>query len=268
MTRIGQVFLGTLVFCAAIGGARAGAAAGGAAQEAATSTRVDHTALDTLLARYVDDAGRVRYAAWKRDDDAALDAYLEAMRAVDPSALADTRETLAYWINVYNALTIDAILHFYPVASIKDKVSPLGYNVWNDYTIEIAGRKRSLDDIEHKILRKLGEPRIHFAIVCASIGCPALRAEAFTAAKLEAQLDESARAFFASREHLRIDLDARVVRLSPIFDWFGEDFGGSDAAKLAFAARYVAGDAERSLLGAKTARLEYLDYDWRLNEAK
>lgn len=265
MTRIVAIWLGTLLFgaaCAAVGPRAAAAPAD------ARAVRVDHAAFDTLLARYVDGAGRVRYAAWRRDDDEALDAYLDAMRAVDPAALADTSEVLAYWINVYNALTIDAILRFYPIASIKDKVSPVGYNVWRDYKITIAGRERSLDDIEHRILRKLGEPRIHFAIVCASIGCPRLRAEAFTGAKLATQLDACAREFFASPEHIQFDRAARTVRVSPILDWFGEDFGGSGAAKLAFVARFVDGAAERALLESETTRIEYLDYDWRLNEAK
>lgn len=264
MTRIVPILLGTLILCAVAraAGAEAGPAAG------ARAVRVDHAAFDSLLGRYVDDSGRVRYAAWKQENGAALEAYLDAMRAVDPAALADTSEILAFWINVYNALTIDAILHFYPVASIKDKVSPLGYNVWDDYTITIAGRARSLNAIEHEILRKLDEPRIHFAIVCASIGCPRLRSEAYTGARLDAQLEECARAFFASAEHFQIDRAAGKVRLSSILDWFGEDFGGADASKLAFVSRFVEGDARRFLLGPETPRIEYLDYDWRLNEAK
>lgn len=254
-----------IAICAAALGT---AAAEEPSARAASARRVDHSAFDTLLARYVDDFGGVRYAAWKRDDDAALDAYLDAMRAVDPSALADTSEILAFWINVYNALTIDAILHFYPVASIKDKVSPVGHSVWDDYTITVAGQERSLNDIEHKILRKLAEPRIHFAIVCASIGCPPLRNEAFTGPALDRQLDANTRAFFASEEHIQFDTAANTVRLSPILDWFGEDFGGSTAAKLAFVSRFVSYDAQRAVLGSKKARVEYLDYDWRLNEAK
>ncbi|MFN0151605.1 MAG: DUF547 domain-containing protein [bacterium] len=234
----------------------------------AGAARIDHSAFDTLLARYVDDDGGVRYAAWKRDDDDALDVYLDAMSAVDPAALADTTELLAYWINVYNALTIDAILHFYPVASIKDKVAMFGYNVWDDYTITIAGQERSLNDIEHKILRKLDEPRIHFAIVCASLGCPHLRNDAYTGPSLGEQLDAATREFFANPQHIQFDTVANTVRLSRIFDWFGDDFGGSDAAKRAFISRFVASDAERQFLHSKAARIEYLDYDWRLNEAK
>ena len=118
----------------------------------------------------------------------------------------------------------------------------------NDVRIEVEGKERSLNAIEHEILRKMGEPRIHFAIVCASLGCPKLRNEAYTGARLEAQLDENARDFFRDPQKLRIDVARGEVHLSSILKWFGADFGGTDRSKLDFASRYVALDAERAFL--------------------
>ena len=227
----------------------------------------DHAAFDTLLSRYVDEQGLVRYADWKREDENDLDAYLAELQAIDPASLTDRSEILAFWINLYNALTIDAILHFYPLESIRDKVSALGYNVWKDYEIEIAGEPRSLDEIEHGILRKMGEPRIHFTIVCASLGCPRLRREAYRGDRLDAQLDDAARTFFASKEHLMIDRATNTARLSAILDWFGRDFGRTKEDRLAFIAHHASA-ADSAFLVSGSARVSYLDYDWRLNEAR
>jgi hypothetical protein len=238
----------------------------GAARGAEPVGRVDHSAYDALLKRYVDSRGLVNYRAWKADDRQTLTAYLAALSSVNPDRLTARRERLAFWINAYNALTIDAILHFYPVKSIKDKVSRLfGYNVWDDYPLEVAGRAYSLNDIEHKVLRPMGEPRIHFAIVCASIGCPKLRTDAYTGARIDAQLDDNARDFFASAQRFRIDRQARTVYLSPILSWFGEDFGGTDEKKLAFVQPFVA-DGDRAFLGTPGLAIAYLTYDWSLNE--
>ena len=189
----------------------------------ATLMRVDHSAYDALLAKYVDANGLVDYATWKASDVLSLKAYLTTLSATDPDGFTDRHEELAFWINAYNALTIDAILHFYPVTSIKDKVSRLfGYNVWDDYPLRVAGRSYSLNDIEHKVLRPVGEPRVHFAIVCASIGCPKLRREAYAADRLDAQLDNNARDFFGSSDRFHIDRATHTVYLSPILRWFGE----------------------------------------------
>ncbi|MCI0457686.1 MAG: DUF547 domain-containing protein, partial [Gemmataceae bacterium] len=152
---------------------------------------VDHSALDTLLQKYVDDRSLVAYAKWKDNaaDLKALDQYLTRMGCVDLGKPAPRAAQLAYWINVYNALTIRGILREYPTTSIRNHTAKVsGYNIWKDLVLWVDGKNYSLDNIEHQILRKMGEPRIHFAIVCASVGCPPLANRAYTAKDLHSQL--------------------------------------------------------------------------------
>ena len=226
--------------------------------------RVDHTRYDTLLKRYVTLDGLVAYKQWKTNDEATLDAYLQAMGEVHPDQLADSAEKLAFWINVYNALTIKAILHFYPIKSIKDRVGPT-YSVWKDYKIAIAGVSYSLDTIEHNILRKRNEPRIHFAIVCASYGCPPLRNEAFTGDRLDEQLTTISQLFFSSPDRFRIDSARKIVYLSAILNWYKGDFG-KDQRALLDAIKPYAPIETRVLLEQNGLRIKYTDYDWRLND--
>ncbi len=229
--------------------------------------RVDHSPLDALLKTYVDDRGLVDYAAWKARDRPALERYLAAMAAVRPDALSHGNERLAYWINVYNALVLHGMLHFYPTKSVREHVSPVwGFNFWDDVRIEVEGNERSLNAIEHEILRKMGEPRVHFAIVCASLGCPRLRNEAYSGPRLDAQLDQNARDFFGNPEKFRIDREKKTVYLTRIMKWFGEDFGGTDRAKLDFAARFVTSDEDRAFLRRHDLEVRYLDYDWGIND--
>ncbi|HEX9638630.1 MAG TPA: DUF547 domain-containing protein [Acidobacteriota bacterium] len=238
-----------------------------ASAPAAAQSRVDHSAYDQLLERYVDQRGLVDYRGWKARDSAALKRYLEALSRVDPERLADRKEKLAYWINLYNALTIDAMLHFYPLQSIKDKVSHLfGYNVWDDYKIAVGGRELSLNQIEHQILRKMDEPRIHFALVCAAMSCPRLLNEAYTGAELERQLERNSRHFFGAPDHLRVDRASKSVWLSPILDWYGEDFGPDDASLLEWVAGYAPEAARDFLRQNGDLEIRYLDYDWNLNQ--
>jgi hypothetical protein len=227
---------------------------------------VDHSAYDALLRKHVDGDGMVDYKRWKAEDEKALRDYVAALGGTDPAKLGRD-ERLAFWINAYNALTIQGILEFYPLKSIKDKVSYFfGFNIWEDYPMVVSGKKYSLGDIEHKILRKMDEPRIHFAIVCASKGCPRLLNEAYTGERLDAQLEGNARDFFARLRNFRIDRRARTIWLSSIFDWFSEDFGGSARSKLDWAKKHVAAKDDRAYLDAAGLRIKYLDYDWKLNE--
>ena len=231
--------------------------------------KFDHSAFDALLAKYVDEQGLVAYRTWKEKDVPALKAYLRSISKTDPKSLGSQEEKIAFWVNTYNALTLRGILEFYPLDSIKDKVSflPFGYNIWKDYKIEIAGKERSLDDIEHKILRKKGEPRIHFVLVCASIGCPRLALEAYRGDDLDKQLDEQTRRFLNDPEKTRLDRKNKTVHLSKIFSWFEEDFGGSDEAVLQFVANFRP-EEERDLLLKGSPSIDYLDYDWSLNVQK
>ena len=231
-----------------------------------TDGRVDHTMYDALLKRYVDQDGFVAYRAWKEADEVALDTYIAAIGEIEPERLSDRTEQLAFWINVYNALTIRGMLHFYPTKSIRDHVGIIGYNIWKDFKITIHGRAYSLDEIEHKILRKMGEPRIHFAIVCASIGCPRLLNEAYTSEQLETQLTNNARAFFADPDKFRIDRENRTVFLSPILDWFKTDFGQDRQERLAFIKPFLPDENDLAILDEKSIKIKYLDYDWNINE--
>ena len=231
--------------------------------------RVDHSTWDRLLKKYVDRDGMVDYTAWKasKSDRGALKQYLATLSAADANARATKRAKLAYWINAYNALTVQGILDVYPTSSIRKHTAKLvGYNIWDDLLLPVGNQKYSLNQIEHKILRKLGEPRIHFAIVCASIGCPRLLNEAYTPERLESQLAENTRDFFARQRNFQVDLASRKVRVSSILDWFGEDFGPTPRKALASLAKYVPDGATRKLLASADFSVSYLDYDWSLNK--
>ena len=186
----------------------------------------------------------------------------------DPGELRTREQKLAFWINAYNIFAIDLVVQGDPKQSIKDLGSFL-WPVWKLDAGEIAGRSYSLGEIEHEILRPMGEPRIHAAIVCASTSCPSLRREPFRASAIDAQLDEVFQGFVAdTRKGVRIDAPRNTLFLSSIFDWFEEDFeagGGVRAFVLGHLPESRA--AELRQLG-QGVDIEYLDYDWSLNRAK
>jgi len=229
---------------------------------------IDLERYDGLLAahtRSVSDVvgTRVDYRALSKSPD--WKALSKQVREARPSKL-DEKDRLAYWINAYNILTIDLILEHYPVASIRDIGSFL-FPVWNQDVATIEGRTVSLGEIEHEILRKMGEPRIHAAIVCASTSCPPLARTAFRASHLDADLDAAMRRWLASPDKgVAIDRAANRVRVSEIFDWFEEDFEAGGGV-LATVARYVPEQDAAWLLGpGRRAAIGYLDYDWTLND--
>lgn len=230
--------------------------------------RVDHSTWDRLLKKYVDQDGMVNYTAWKASetDRAALKEYLVALSQADPQAKTTKEGKLAFWINAYNALTVYGILEVYPTSSIRNHTAKVvGYNIWKDLLLPVGDKKYSLDAIEHQVLRKLGEPRIHFAIVCASIGCPRLRNEAYTPPKLEAQLAENTRGFFSRRKNLQVDFANRRVQVSSIVDWFGKDFAPTPQKAVASLADYMPDEATKRLIASEDFSVSYLDYDWSLN---
>jgi hypothetical protein len=207
---------------------------------------------------------RVDYAALRSDADwRALTAALERF---DPTTLASRRDRIAFWIDAYNVLAIRIVLEHWPVESIRD-IGSFFRPVWKREAGRIGGRGYSLDEIEHEILRPMGEPRIHGAIVCASISCPDLRREPYRPERLDAQLDDNVRAWLAHDDKgLAIDRAAADIRLSPIFDWFEEDFAAAGGV-LAFVARYAPPDARAWLeANADRADVSYFDYDWGLND--
>lgn len=229
---------------------------------------IRHAALDKLLDKYVDDDGYVDYKAWQasRADRQALQNYLVALGRASREIGASKAARLAFWINAYNAVTIEGILQVYPTESIRNHTAKLfGYNIWKNLPLWVGGRQYSLNAIEHEILRKMNEPRIHFAIVCASVGCPTLRDEAYTAEKLEQQLAENARDFFRRSKNLRIDRQNRTLYLSSILSWFGEDFGKTQSQRLRTIRPYLP-EAAQDLIDSGNVRVRYLEYDWGLND--
>ncbi|MEZ0229132.1 MAG: DUF547 domain-containing protein [Planctomycetota bacterium] len=221
--------------------------------------KIDHSDLDALLKKYVDAQGLVDYKTWKAKDTAGLDAYLKKLAETKDEDKLSKNERLAFLINAYNAITIKSVLDRYPTDSIKGKI-------WTQQDWTVSGKKVSLDDIEHKMLRKMGEPRIHFAIVCASKGCPYLRSGAYTADKIDEQLDEQVAKAFADPGKLKVDRASKTVHATPLFDWFGDDFGASKAQRLTWIAKRLKDPEDRKVALDSDASLKFLDWDWKLNE--
>ena len=229
--------------------------------------QVDHTVWDSLLKKHVNSADQVNYRGWKKStpDVTALDSYLESLSHANTRTRASIPAYLAFWINAYNAITIKGILREYPTSSIRNHSAKLyGYNIWHDLLLVVGDNQISLNDIEHKILRKTGEPRIHFAIVCASHSCPPLRDEAYTSEKLENQLVMNSRRFFANQENFQYR--AGMFYLSLILKWFARDFGNNQAAQLRSISPYLPDRASQQAAANGSGRVAYLKYDWSLNE--
>lgn len=249
---------------------------------------VDSAPYANILSKHVRDDGLVDYRGLKSDQQ-ELGRYLAAVAALDPGTVdaLERDDAIAFWINVYNAITLDVIISNYPIESRffaslvypKNSIRQIP-GVWDREKHKVAGMDLTLDQIEHEILRKkFKEPRIHMALVCASMGCPPLRNEPYVGAELSQQLDDQARRFLASENRFRLDRIGKHVFLSPIFDWFSEDFitaYGSDfgwdkldkksRAALRFVAQYLSRD-ESAFLSAAQLSVTFLDYDWSLNEA-
>ena len=231
--------------------------------------QIDHSAWDALLQRYVDTRGMVNYQGWKAtsNDMRALDQYLATLSKADPRKPASKPGKMAFWINAYNAVTIRGILREYPTSSIRNHTPKVfGYNIWDDLLLWVGDQKYSLNQMEHQVLRKMGDPRVHFAIVCASIGCPRLLNRAYVPDRLDEQLDENARNFFANPAKFRYDARSRRIAVSPILKWFAEDFGADMAQRLRTIAPYLPTDEARRLATSGSAEVSYLDYDWSLND--
>lgn len=230
---------------------------------------IDHRQWDELLHRYVDAAGDVDYAGWKATpgDLGALDEYLNGLSRAEPSLEANRGARLAFWTNAYNAVAVRGVLREYPTKSIQDHVSRLmGFNIWRDLLLQVGTHRYSLGDIEHAVLRKMEEPRIHFAIVCGFRGCPALRKEAYDPGRLESQLRENTSRFFADPSKFSYDMEQRRFRVSPILDWYAEDFGRDEAERLKAIAPYLPDEAARDLARKPGLKLTYPAYDWSLND--
>jgi Protein of unknown function, DUF547 len=223
------------------------------------SAPVDHAIYDTLLCKYVNRNGMVDYKGLEKEHK-LLTNYLQALKENPPADSWTENEKLAYWINAYNAFTLDLILRKKPEKSIKDITAvniPFINSPWQIDFIEIGDKKLDLDDIEHGIIRKyFNEPRIHFALVCAAFSCPRLRQEAYVGSRLDKQLTNQARSFLGDVK--RNQLSSNHVKISKIFQWYGSDFT-KNGSLIDFLNQYSA------ITIKDDAKVEYMEYDWRLN---
>jgi hypothetical protein len=221
----------------------------------------DDTAFDAILQEHVDDTGLVDYLALKADP-AALDAYIGSLASA-PLDQMGRDQRLALLINGYNAFTLRLILDHHPVKSIKDIPADQRWDArrWN-----IAGNIWSLNQIEHEQIRPhFREPRIHFALVCAALGCPPLRREAYVAARIEEQLHEQSAYVHSHDRWYRFDADKGVVHLTELYNWYGDDFEQVvDGSVLDYAARYDP-RLRAVLLAGDKPRIAWINYDWSLN---
>lgn len=235
---------------------------------------VDHQAWDALLKRFVkhsqDGINRVDYAAFKAGGHKELKLYIRSLEVIDLEML-NRKEQFAFLANLYNAKTVDVVLDHYPVGSIKDislgggLFATLTGGPWKAKVLTLGGVALSLDDIEHGMLRPVfKDPRVHYSVNCASIGCPNLQDTAFTGANLDAQLDAAARDYVNNERGASVA--GGMLTVSSIYSWFKADFGNSDKAVIQHLIGYAA--------PAKAAQLKSISsisnhgYDWRLNDAK
>ena len=214
-------------------------------------TIVNHTTWNQLLKKHVSDQGKVDYLGFKKDLT-ELNAYLDWLSNSKPSETWSKDQLMAFWINAYNALTIKLIVDRYPISSIKDIYSP-----WNIKVITIANKTLSLNNIEHDILRKMGDPRIHFGIVCASISCPKLQNEAFNTQNTNCLLNKASKEFLADSTKNELTTDA--AELSKIFKWFAKDFK-QEGSLIDFLNKFA------DIRISSDATISFKDYNWGLNE--
>ena len=219
---------------------------------------ISHQPWQQFLDRYLVTEGEntlVRYVRVSSDDKQNLKRYLEQLASIDPRTL-NQAEQYAYWVNLYNAITVDLILDRYPVKSITKLGGLFSFGPWGDDVITIAGQTLTLNDIEHRILRPIwNDPRTHYAVNCASLGCPNLQTQAFNAQNSNALLDQAAATYINSSKGIIIQGDKAT--LSSIYEWFAEDFSAQGGV-IAHISQY------RPEVAQFKGKLDY-DYDWALN---
>lgn len=209
-----------------------------------------HQLWNNLLEKYVSNDGLVDYQGFKKDYS-KLEEYITVLQNSLPKKESCKNYKLAYWINAYNAFTVDLILRHYPIKSIKEINKPWKQRLW-----KLEDKWYNLDEIEHQILRKMNEPRIHFAIVCASYSCPKLQNEAFTTFNLETQLRNVTKEFLSDTD--RNEISENELKLSKIFQWFSKDFNNGSLIN------YLNQYTDVSI--SEKAKISYKDYSWNLNE--
>ena len=232
-------------------------------QPAAASV-FDHSIFDEVLKSHVNDQGQVDYNGIAKNKP--FKAYMETLETARVDTMSRD-EQLAFWINAYNAVTIDKVIKWKPKKSVRETFVPgvwTGTKFFTTREHTVAGRRLSQDDIEHEILRKqLKEPRIHFAIVCASSSCPPLPRFAYTKENVQAKLEDETRKYINSERGTRFDPDKNVLHLSKLFDWFAGDFEYKSGSVLGFLKPYL-DEQGRAFLDEKP-EIKYIHYDWALN---
>jgi hypothetical protein len=232
---------------------------------------IDHSAWERFLVRYLriggDGVHRVAYGEVTPEDRAALDGYIDQLAAV-PIGSYNRSEQMAYWINLYNALTVRLVLGHYPIASIRDidddSPRPLSGGPWDEKLVEINGVPVSLNDIVHRILRPIfKDPRIHYALSCGALSCANLQPEPYRGEVLDHQLSKVAMAYVNDRRCISLKDDE--LSLSSLYRWYREDFGGSDSAVIHHLMGLAAPRLAMSL--QRFDRIDADAFDWRLNDA-
>lgn len=274
--RLASLLLLFLVTCGAHAAPKADLWPRWQAHDDANAESIGHEEWDRLLAQYVkvgaDGINRVAYSRVSVADKTALAAYLQRLQAV-PISRYSRAEQRPYWINLYNAQTMQLVVDKYPVASIRDirlgggLLAQFFGGPWAAKTLKVEGTELALDDVEHRILRPIWrDPRIHYAVNCASIGCPNLATQAYTAANTDALLDAGAKAYVNHPRGAKVEGGKLVV--SSIYVWFAEDFGGNDAGILAHLRQYASPTKQMALAPFKSLGDNSDRYDWALNDAR
>lgn len=232
-----------------------------------TAVQVDHSPWQQILDQYLKvegtpEATSFDYAAVTKSHKQQLEDYINTLTLMDVFALSMPQQK-AYWINLYNAVTVNLVLDHYPVETIRDiKFGFFSFGPWNEKLITVKGKELSLNDIEHRILRPIWkDPRIHYAVNCASKGCPNLAAKAYSASNTESQLEKAASDYINHKRGVSIDGDTLV--LSSIYDWYQVDFGSSESQLIEHLKQY-ASDGLKSRLSSQFDEVDY-EYDWALN---
>ena len=224
----------------------------------------DHSKFDQALKKYVDDKGLVDYNSIAKDS--GFSEYVQSLQTARVEELSRDGQ-LAFWINAYNAVTIDKVIKKKPKKSVRETFVPgvwTGTKFFTSRKHIVAGKRLSQDDIEHEILRKqFNDPRIHFAIICASMGCPQLPRIAYTEENVQTRLEEETRKYLNSPRGTRIDRAENTLHVSKLFDWFGSDFINKSGSVLAFMQPYL--HEEVRLFLERDPMISYLEYDWALN---
>jgi hypothetical protein len=237
-----------------------------ASHDADSNLTIDHSEWDDLTSRFVtptkDGINHFAYSKFQMDEKKQLQAYILGLSKT-PIRQYNRDEQMAYWINLYNAITVNLILDNYPIASIRDiKSGFFSFGPWDKKLIMIDGEEMSLNDIEHRILRPIWQdPRIHYAVNCASIGCPNLQSNAFTAANTQALLNVAAVEFI--NHHRAAQVKKGKLRVSSIYKWYKVDFGGTDASIINHLRQYAEPQLAEQLSNIESIDDDY--YNWSIN---